>query len=234
MIKKETQASFNASLCFCTNVDGLIGTNYKKMNKIYRKLKRRCLRNMCSNCNNNIASYNNRNLANEVVGIAVENGNNTILGTNTCPHSSDVLGANINQVCSNTAYGNDILGNSTNNYNGNINCSCNANTYGCNCNGCNDNNNSYVCNCNNNTSCNSNESNIASNNDNTTRDSLQRNLRNFIGRRVTVELNNCGTCNKKTGVLTCVGCNFLTLRGINNNNCLLIDTAGLTSVTIHN
>lgn len=195
---------------------------------------------MCSNCNN-MTSYNNSNLINGTVGIAVENGNNTVLGANTCPYNSDVLGINTNPGYYNNSCGNDVLAiNNVGNCTGNNNCNCNTNTCGFNCNGCNNNNNSCECNCNgcndnnNSCDCNRNGNNNATNNDNTTRESLQRNLRNFIGRRVTVELNNCGSCSKKTGVLTCVGNNFITLKGINNNNCLLIDTNGLTFVTVHN
>lgn len=195
---------------------------------------------MYSNCNN-MTSYNNPNLSCGTVGMNIENGNNTVLGTNTCSYNTDALGANINQgYFNNNSCSNDVLGiNNLSSYNCNGNnsinnntCACNCNdsnnSCGCNCNGCSDNNNS--CNCN----CNGNSNNNNTDNDNATRDSLQKNLRNFIGRRVTVELNNCGTCNKKTGVLTCVGNNFITLRGINNNNCLLIDTAGLIFITVHN
>ena len=63
---------------------------------------------------------------------------------------------------------------------------------------------------------------------------LQRNLRNFIGRRCTCEFNICGTCFKRTGVLSCVGNDFITLAGVNNSNCMLCNTDGLSFVTIHN
>lgn len=191
---------------------------------------------MCSNCNN-MNSFNNPNLSCGTIGLNIENGNTPALGTNTASYNGDVLSANINQgYFNNNSCNNDVLGiNNLSNYNCSGNNSINNNTCACNCN---DSNNSCSCNCNggvdnnNSCSCNYNENNNTNNNN--TRDSLQRNLRNFIGRKVTVELNNCGTLNKKTGVLTCVGNNFITLRGINNNNCLLIDTAGLTFVTIHN
>lgn len=78
---------------------------------------------------------------------------------------------------------------------------------------------------------------IAENNanrDNITNSNLQANIRNYIGRRVTVELNINGTSYKKTGILTCVGIDFLTLKGLNNNNCLLVDTTNLNFITIHN
>ena len=183
---------------------------------------------MCSNnCNNNILgnnlnSCNNPNLINGNYGFATENG--TVLSGNMTPYNNEILSANINP----------------NNYN-NSAYNMNDNSCGCNCNGnnsCND-NNTCTCNCNgnnsnDNNSCGCNGNNNNNDSDNVTNNNLQRNLRNFIGRRVTLEFNNCGTCSKKTGVLTCVGCNFVTLRGINNNNCLLADTAGLTFVTIHN
>lgn len=166
---------------------------------------------MCSNCNN-MNSYNNPNLINGTVGFAIENGNNAVLGANTLPfNTGEVISTNINTGCLN------------NNCNNN---SCNCNSCGCNCNGCNSNNNSCGCNCNGN--------NNSNDNDNVTNNNLQENLRNFIGRRVTLEFNNCGSCSKKTGVLTCVGCNFVTLRSVNNNTCLLADTAGLNFVTVHN
>lgn len=114
---------------------------------------------------------------------------------------------------------------------------CNSNN-GSNCNCSCSGNNANACNCNgSNNSCGSNNSNNSSNcnnsNDNITTNSLQENLRNFVGRRVTLEFSICGNCSKKTGILTCVGSNFLTLRGINNSNCLLCDTAGLNFVTVH-
>lgn len=178
---------------------------------------------MCSNCNN-MNSFNNPNLSTGTIGLNIENGNNVLLGSNVMPYNNDVIGNNLSAGCfNNNSCGTDVLGvnnSCTWNSNGNNNCNCNNNTCGCNCNVSNDN----TCNCN---GTNNND------NDNITRDSLQRNLRNFIGRRITVELNNCGNNSKKTGVLTCVGCDFITLRSLNNNNCLLIDTTGLNFVTIH-
>ena len=116
---------------------------------------------------------------------------------------------------------NNLLGNNINSCNNpnmlNVNTSC-----GCDCNG----NNSCECN-----NCNNNTGTLANN---ITNNNLQENLRNFIGRRVTLEFNICGQSSKKTGVLSCVGCNFVTLRGVNNNNCLLADTNGLTFITVHN
>ena len=163
---------------------------------------------MCSNCNN-MNSFNNPNLINSTVGFAVENGNNTLLGANTNPFNTGEI---INTGC---------LSNNCNNNSCNLNNNC-----ACDCNGYNTNNNSCACNCSGN--------NNNNNSDNTTNNNLQENLRNFIGRRVTLEFNNCGNCSKKTGVLTRVGCNFVTLRSVNNNTCLLADTAGLNFVTIHN
>lgn len=124
-----------------------------------------------------------------------------------------------NVRCSNT---NSCLENNNSNSNNSCSCSCNGN-------------NSCACNCNGlNNSCNCKGSNNGYNNaNNVTNNSLQENLRNFVGRRVTLEFSICGNCSKKTGILTCVGCDFLTLRGINNNNCLLCDIAGLYFVTVH-
>ena len=170
---------------------------------------------MCANNNllgNNINSCNNPNMLNGNVGLVIENGNNSVLSANTNPFNNvDVLNSN----------------------------SFNNNSCGCNCNGNNscacNNNNSCGCNCNSNNSCGcSNNDNTATLGDNISSNSLQENLRNFIGRRVTLEFNICGECSKKTGILSCVGCNFVTLRGVNNNNCLLADTNGLTFVTVHN
>ena len=186
---------------------------------------------MCSNCNNNsvlgnnVNSFNNPNLPNGTVGLFIENGNNgnnAVFTTNTTPfNNGEVLNTNINASAFNNNNNNSCNCNDNNscncNCNGNSSCNCNRNN-GCNCNG----NNSSRCNWNNN------------DNDNVTNDTLQENLRNFIGRRVTLEFNICGSCSKKTGILTCVGRNFVTLRGVNNNNCLLCDTAGLNFVTVHN
>lgn len=155
---------------------------------------------MCANNNllgNNINSCNNPNMLNGNVGLVIENGNNSVLNTNTTPRNNYEIMANTGT------------------------CNTNNNSCGCNCNG----NNSCGCN-------NCNNTGVLGNN--TTNNNLQENLRNFIGRRVTLEFNICGECSKKTGVLNCVGCNFVTLRGINNNNCLLADTNGLTFVTVHN
>lgn len=189
---------------------------------------------MCSNnvLGNNMNSFNNPNMLNGNVGLVIENGNSSVLNTNTTPfNNGDVLSTtNINpgnfNNNFNNSYGSNCNNNNSCNCNGNNSCTCNSNnnnTCGCNCNGNNSNdNNSCGCGGNNNDS------------DSITNNNLQRNLRNFIGRRVTLEFNNCGTCSKKTGVLTCVGCNFVTLRGVNNNNCLIADTAGLIFVTVHN
>ena len=117
---------------------------------------------MCSNCNN-MNSFNNPNLINGTVGFAVENGNNAVLGANTIPFNTGEI---INAGC---------LSNSCNNNSCTLNNNC-----GCDCNGCTSNNNSCGCNCNGSNT----------NLDNTTNNNLQDNLRNFIGRRVTLEFNN--------------------------------------------
>lgn len=189
---------------------------------------------MCSNCNN-MNSFNNPNMSN--VGLVVENGNNTV--STTASFNNDVLNNNSNSnnynsyPCNHNNSScptNDILNaNFNNNSNCNNTCGCTRN--GNNSCGCND-----GCNCNGNNSCGCNDScncNGATLGENTTRSTLQNNLKNFIGRRVTLEFNTNGNCTKKTGVLTCVGCNFVTLRGT-NNNCLVADTNCLTFVTVHN
>ena len=106
---------------------------------------------------------------------------------------------------------------------------------GCNCNGLNNDNPSCGCMGNNGLATGNLSTNHHfgpnDNNDNTTRQNLQRNLTNFLGRRVTCEFCNCGNTTRKTGVLSCVGNDFITLTG-NNGNCLLCDTAGLNFVTV--
>lgn len=161
---------------------------------------------MCANCsNNNLMGTNNSN----GVGLFIENGNMPVLGTFSSEMPTNVLGNNSTSCgCSNT----------------------------CNCNGC-ANNNTCSCNCNgNNNSCNNNlgNNNTATLGANVTSNNLQRNLRNFIGRRCTCEFNICGTCFKRTGVLSCVGNDFITIAGANNSNCMLCNTDGLSFVTIHN
>lgn len=143
------------------------------------------------------------------VGLFIENGNMPVLGAfNNNEMPTNVLSSNSNS------------------------CGCN-NT--CNCNGCSNNTCSCNCNGNNNNSCGNNQSNnTATLGANVTSNNLQRNLRNFIGRRCTCEFNICGTCFKRTGVLSCVGNDFLTLSGVNNSNCMLCNTNGLSFVTVHN
>ena len=122
---------------------------------------------MCSNCNN-MNSFNNPNLTNGTVGFSIENGNNAVLGANTIPFNTGEI---INTGC---------LSNNCNNNSWNCNNNC-----ACDCNGGASNNNSCACNCNGN-----NNNNNNCDNDNITRETLQRILRNFIGRRVTLEFNN--------------------------------------------
>ena len=103
----------------------------------------------------------------------------------------------------------------------------NNNASNCNCNGQGDNGCSGV----NNASFQTNTLGASSTDDNLTRDTLNRNLANYIGRRVSCEFNICNTNIKKTGVLSCVGRDFITLTG-NNGSCLLCDTNSLNFVTI--
>ena len=98
---------------------------------------------------------------------------------------------------------------------------------GCNCNGVNANINN--CNCQNGQNISTPV--LASNDFNTTRQEMQRNLMNYIGKQVTCEFCTCGNTVRKSGVLSCVGNDFITLTG-NNGTCLLCNTEGLTFVNV--
>ena len=71
------------------------------------------------------------------------------------------------------------------------------------------------------------------NDGNTVVQDLQQILRNYLGKQVTCEFCACGNTMRKSGVLSCVGSNFITLNG-NNGTCLVCDTSRLSFVTVCN